>query len=96
MAVKTDTIEGVINDRVWFHYDLNADVLYLRQADARLDNAIGEETPDGLLLLRRESDDRPIGLTIINWWERFGSGELPDSLHQIEVHMQPFAGRFAA
>ncbi len=96
MAVKTDTIEGVINERVWFHYDLVSDVLYLRQADARNDAAVGEETPDGLLLLRRESDDRPIGLTIVNWWARFGSGALPDSLHQIEARLQPLAGRFAA
>ncbi|NJL31183.1 MAG: hypothetical protein HC898_05875 [Phycisphaerales bacterium] len=86
----------MINETVWFHYDLTADVLYLRQADARHDPAVGEETVDGLLLLRRESDDRHIGLTIINWWARFGNGALPDSLIQIEAHMQPLAGRFAA
>ena len=33
--VITDALEGVIDSRLVFHYDLNDDVLFLRQADRR-------------------------------------------------------------
>lgn len=96
MAVRTDAIEGVIDDTVWFHYDLAGDVLYMRLAAHRDAAAVGEETPDGFILLRREADDQPIGLTIVNWWQRFGNGVLPDSIRQLETQIEPFIHRIAA
>lgn len=78
--VKTDAIEGTIDQLLWFHYDLASDVLYLRLANHRERNALGEETDDGFILLRDEQTDEPIGLTIVNWWKRFGQGGLPDSM----------------
>ena len=96
MAVRTDVIEGVINDAVWFHYDLADDVLYLRLAAHRETPTLGEETPDGYILLRRERDDLAIGLTIVSWWKRFGQGQLPDSLRQLANKIEPFTHRLAA
>lgn len=96
MAVRTDVIEGVINDAVWFHYDLADDVLYLRLASERETPSLGEETSDGTIVLRCEDDNRPIGLTIVNWWKRFGHGKLPDSLRQLEGKIEPFTHRLAA
>jgi len=96
MAVRTDVIEGVINETVWFHYDLTEDVLYLRLADERDAPTLGEETPDGYILLRDETDDRVVGVTIVNWWKRFGQGQLPDSLRQLEGRIEPFTHRLAA
>ena len=65
---------------VWFHYDVDDDVLYLRLVKERETPSLGEETEDGLTVLRAEEDDRMVGLTVVNWWRRFGTGELPDSL----------------
>lgn len=96
MAVRTDVIEGVINETVWFHYDLTEDVLYLRLADERDTPTLGEETPDGQILLRDETDDRIVGITLVNWWKRFGQGQLPDSLRQLEGRIEPFTRRLAA
>lgn len=96
MAVKTDTLEGVIDGTVWFHYDLDADVLYLRLASARDTPAVGEETPQGFTLLRGEDDDRIVGLTVINWWSRFGDGARPDSLRRLEATIEPWTRRLAA
>lgn len=94
--VTTDSLEGTINQSLWFHYDMAADVLYLRLVDARDNATVGEETAEGLILLRRESDDFPVGLTVVNWWKRFGEGELPDSIRKLESHIAPWAGRLAA
>jgi hypothetical protein len=94
--VALDTIEGIINDVLWFHYAVSDDVLYLRLNDARDIEALGEETDDGLTLLRDSATDRPVGLTIVNWWKRFGHGDLPDSLTTIERHIEPWGDRIAA
>ncbi len=47
--VVTETLEGTIDDELWFHYDMTADVLYLRLAKEREAATATEETPDGLL-----------------------------------------------
>jgi hypothetical protein len=94
--VALDTIEGTINGAIWFHYSISDDVLYLRLRSAMNSEAIGEETDDGLVLLRDSNSDAPIGLTIINWWKRFGTGSLPDSLGAIEKKIEPWAGKLAA
>ncbi len=94
--VVTDTIEGTIDDALWFHYDVANDVLYLRLASAREAPTVAEETHEGLLLLRHEETNDPVGLTVVNWWKRFGQGDLPDSIKQLEHHIEPWAKRIAA
>lgn len=96
MAIITDTLEGVIDGMLWYHYDLPSDVLYLRYAADRDAPTYGEETSDGLLLLKRQNDDQPVGLTVVNWWKRFGSGALPDSIRRLESQIEPWAARVAA
>ncbi len=96
MAVRTDAVEGVVNDAIWFHYDLASDVLYLRLVAERETETVGEETEDGFVVLRCESDDRTVGLTIISWWDRFGDGALPDSIADIETRIEPLIERLAA
>ena len=94
--VKTDTIEGTVDQTMVYHYDVANDVLYLRLISEQDTETVSEETPDGLLLLRREADDAPVGLTIINWWKRFGTGALPDSLSQLEAAIEPWTKELAA
>ncbi len=94
--VKVDAIEGTADDVLWYHYDLSSDVLYLRLADQRESPTYAEESPDGLLVLHREDDDRVVGLTVVNWWKRFGRGGLPDSLRELEARIEPWARRLAA
>jgi len=73
-----DTIEGTVNDLVWYHYDLGNDVLYLYLAARRDEEAFGEETPDGFILLRAE-DGAIIGMTVVNYWRRFGAGAVQET-----------------
>ena len=93
--VKVDTIEGVVDEVLWCHYDLTDDVLYLRLIAGRHTATLAEETPDGLVLERRE-DDKVVGITIVSWWKRFGSGSVPDSIHALEQAIEPRAKRLAA
>ena len=95
--VITDTIEGVVDETLWFHFDLTDDVLYLRVADRREEPTFAEETADGLLALRSERDNQVIGLTIVDFWSRFGTGVAPTSvLAEVEQRISDFAGRLAA
>ena len=94
--VQTDTVEGTIDETLWFHYDLSSDVLYLRLASERDATTVAEETADGLLLLRRQDNDHVVGLTIVSWWKRFGRGRLPDSIHELELQIEPWARKVAA
>lgn len=94
--VVTDTLEGTIDDVLWYHYDLVNDVLYLRLRCERETVTVAEETPDGFLLICREDDGRPVGLTVVNWWKRFGQGDLPDSIKQLERCIEPWADKIAA
>ena len=97
--VVTNVIEGTIGTgpaAVWFHYDVTADILNLRHASERTAATTAEETPDGLLLLRREVDHMPVGLTIINWWKRFGAKSLPDSLKELGEAIEPWSRKIAA
>ena len=36
------------------------------------------------------------GRTIVNWWKRFGTGKLPDSIAELEQAIEPWARRVAA
>jgi hypothetical protein len=94
--VTIDAIEGTIDNVLWCHYNLAGDVLYLRLASERATPMCAEETDDGLLVLRREDNDQIVGLTVVNWWKRFGTGALPDSLREIEARIEPWARRLAA
>ena len=94
--VKVDAIEGTVNDVLWYHYDLAGDVLYLRLASERQSETYAEEGDDGTLLLRRQDNDALVGLTVVSWWKRFGTGPLPDSIRKIEALIEPWASRIAA
>jgi uncharacterized protein DUF2283 len=96
MAIMTESLEGRIDQKVWYHYDLANDVLYLRLLEARQDQTVAEETDDGMLLLRREDDDRIVGLTVVNWWKRHGPGRRTDSIRELERSIEPWASRIAA
>ena len=93
--VKTDSIEGPADGALWYHYDIDSDVLYLRLASAREVDTYAEETDDGLLL-RSEASDEPVGLTVVNWWKRFGKGALPDSIRALEKAIEPWTQKVAA
>ena len=72
--VTTDTLEGTINGSLSYHYDVRADVLYLRLIDAMDTPALGEENDEGIIELYDERTDKLIGVTIVNWWKRFSGG----------------------
>lgn len=97
---KIDTIEGTVNEILWYHCDLANDVLYLRLAAHHDTPTYAEETKDGFLVFRAEQGDHVVGMTVINWWKRFGCGEFPDSLRNIEQVIEqviePWARRLAA
>ncbi|HWL92073.1 MAG TPA: DUF2283 domain-containing protein [Phycisphaerae bacterium] len=90
------TLEAIIKGSLWFHYDAGGDVLYLRLASKRDVDTFGEETEDGFILLRDAQTDQVVGITIVNWWKRFGQGELPDSLSELERKIEPWAEKLAA
>lgn len=91
----TQSIEGT-SQGIWFHYDLPGDVLYLRVLARQGEQAHGEETDDGFILLRSLDDDSVVGMTVVNWWKRFGHGTLPDSMAAIVASVEPFARRAAS
>jgi len=37
-----------------------------------------------------------VGMTVVSWWKRFGSGDLPDSMHDLATAIEPWARRLAA
>jgi hypothetical protein len=74
-SVEIDTLQGTLDESVWFHLDLTNDVLYLRNEATRGSQVFGEETPDGFTVLRTDNGSLA-GMTIVNYWRRFGSGEL--------------------
>jgi hypothetical protein len=94
--VVTDTIEGVVDGALWFHYDIGNDVLYVRAASLRDVPCVGEETGDRLILLVDAQSGRKAGLTVVNWWKRFGQGQVPDSIQEIQRFIEPWARRVAA
>jgi len=94
--VETDTLEGTIDNILWFHYDIPNDVLYLRTSSSRTAETYADEQADGTLLLRRQDNDASVGLTVVNWWKKYGHGALPDSIHHLEEAIEPFARNMAA
>jgi hypothetical protein len=95
-VISLDTLEGTIDGMLWFHYDAGNDVLYLRLSEHRQTEVVGEETPEGLLLMRSLDTNQIVGLEIINWWKQYGKGPLPDSVTQVAKMIEPWRGRVAA
>ncbi len=93
--VTTDTVEGIINGTISYHYDVFADVLYLRLLADMETPSLGEEADDGLIELREEATGRLIGITVVSWWKRFGHGAFPDSLTEIHGLVEPWAEKVA-
>lgn len=89
-------LAGRVDKSTSFHYDLGNDVLYLRRLDHRQSPAIGEDTPDDLILFRHEETGEPIGLTIVDWWRRFGGRALPDSIDELSRAVEPWARQIPA
>ena len=94
--VQADAIEGIVSDQLRFHYDIATDTLYLRLMKTEEASTYGDVTDEGDLLLRDDATDRPVGLTVISWWKRFGQGDLPDSISEIQRRIEPMAKRVAA
>lgn len=94
--VKTDAIAGIVNDQFRFHYDIAADVLYIRLLSAENTTTYGDVTDGGDILLRDEQTDCAVGLTVISWWKRYGAGTLPDSIREIQKRIEPLTTKMAA
>lgn len=94
--VKTDAIAGIVNDQFRFHYDIFADVLYIRLLSAEHTATYGDVTDEGDILLRDEQTDRAVGLTVVSWWKRYGAGSLPDSIREIQKRIEPLTTKMAA
>lgn len=75
MAV--DTIEGVLQDVLHYHYDVEADVLYLRLCAAVGQEVYGEEDEHGFHVMRLLTDDRAVGMTVVGFWRQFGDQTQP-------------------
>ena len=81
MAV--DTIEGVWQDSLRYHYDVTGDVLYLRLISRLEDEVYAEEDENGVFVLRSLGDDSIVGMKIVGYWRQYGAegstlGELAD------------------
>lgn len=83
-AVEIDTLQGILGDSIWFHFDLNNDVLYLRDPSTRNEPVFGEENADGFTVLRTD-DGKYAGMTIVGYWGRFGRGDISRaSIHTVK------------
>ena len=76
--------------RLFFHYDMGNDVLYLRRVDHRDRECFGEETDDGVILRDGETDE-VVGWTALDWWKQSGRGALPDSMAEVSRHVEAWA-----
>jgi hypothetical protein len=94
--VKTDAIDGIVDDVYRFHYDIHADVLYIRLPFAEGIATLGELTDAGDFLLRDSKTNKPVALTVVSWWKRYGTGALPDSINEIQNHIEPLAKSVSA
>jgi predicted RNase H-like HicB family nuclease len=94
--VTTDTVEGIIDGTVHFHYDVPGDVLYLRLLAATEAATYADVTDEGDFLLRDQTSDRPVGLTVIEWRKRLGLGSLPDLLSTLATDVEPWVKKVIA
>ena len=96
MGSTLDTIEGNIPGDLWFHYDVGNDVLYIRLESKHRALTVGEETEDGLVFLREKKTGKTVGITVVNWWKRFGKGSLPDSFSEIQKKIKQLGKKITA
>ena len=47
-----DTLEGVLNQVLWFRYDVGNDVISLRLVSQHMADTYSEETDDGFILIK--------------------------------------------
>ena len=90
------SLEGYINGDYWYHYDMDNDVLYLKNKDFLQSETLGEENDDGIIEERYASTGKLVGITIVNWWKRFGDGELPESFIELGSRIEPFTKQVVA
>lgn len=76
MAI-VESLEGTLDDLISFHVDLASDILYLRRIDRPEAIPVGEDGPDDVILFRDEDSREIVGLSVIDWWLRFGEGTPP-------------------
>lgn len=69
-----EIIEGTLSNSLWFHYDLENDVLSFCPSELRNQERYGEETDNGFTEFTTETGEFA-GLTIVNYWRRFGQGK---------------------
>lgn len=87
----SDTFEGTINGILWFHYDLDNDVLYYRFHSMRNIRVIGDETAEGFTDFYTE-DNVFAGMVIIYFWKQFGIGRLSEaSEEEMRSKVEQFA-----
>ncbi|MBK8395047.1 MAG: hypothetical protein IPL26_07340 [Leptospiraceae bacterium] len=91
--VITDTIEGIINNLIWFHYDLLNDVLYIRKKDFLKKDTFSEQRNDGILVITASDSETPVGYTVVNWWKKSEKKEIPDSLKEITSLIESYTIR---
>jgi hypothetical protein len=90
-VIEIDTLQGILGDSIWFHFDLSNDVLYLRDKATRKDPAFGEENSEGFTVLHTNNGEFA-GMTIVNYWRRFGSGDLRRaSIHTVKERVAVWA-----
>jgi len=63
-----------VSDSLWFHCDLENDILSFCPPDFRNRERCGEETEEGFTEFTTETGEFA-GLSIVNYWRRFGQGK---------------------
>lgn len=96
-----EAVEGTLGANVAFHYDIFADVLYLRRLDELDTLEVGQDDAEGLVILHAQDDLRVIGVTVISFWKRFGHGEpserrVAELAVLIEAQSSPWQARLLA
>jgi hypothetical protein len=94
--VKVQAIEGMISGKFHFRYDIAADRLQINLPSMDGMATSGEHTPAGDTLVRNLKTGTPVALTANNWWKRNGQGSLPDSISELEKHIEPLANSLSA
>jgi hypothetical protein len=78
-ALTIDRLDGFVGEDIRYHFDVRSDVMYVRLADKMQSESYGEEMDDGLIVLRTLANDELVGVTVVGYWERFGSGRVEDT-----------------